>query len=315
MELVSIIIPVYNAAGYLHECIDGVLSQSYSNIEVVLVDDGSTDRSGDICDEYANKDKRVHVVKQQNSGQSHARNAGIQIANGKFLFFVDSDDLLHRDYCKRLVETISDSDLGMCGYQRVLSKDDILTNYEANGTVTELNENDLWEEVVCRLNNAAWNKIYRRDIIGNQRFPSELAHGEDMMFNLQYLSKCSKGRKTTAKLYYYRATPGSVTNSSFSQRRLNEIYSKDQIAEYIRTVHPNLLPVAECYRFKARLNIVRAIYKNRTVAEYKPTIDKCLIEMRDILGLIKKNLTAKDRVEYFLQKRAVKLYALIAARL
>ena len=119
MEKISIIIPIYNVKEYLKRCVDSVLNQSYKNIEVILIDDGSTDGSEKICDEYAKKDKRVVVVHQKNSGVSASRNKGIELATGKYIGFVDSDDYIHKDMFEKLYNSLisTSSSISMCNYQ------------------------------------------------------------------------------------------------------------------------------------------------------------------------------------------------------
>ena len=113
---ISLVVPVYNVQEYLPECLDSLLGQSFAAIEIILVDDGSTDASAEICDRYAARDGRIRVVHQQNAGVSKARNVGIRLARGKYLGFVDGDDWVDRDYCKRLYETLIDyrADISIC---------------------------------------------------------------------------------------------------------------------------------------------------------------------------------------------------------
>ena len=115
---ISLVVPVYNVQEYLPECLDSLLGQSFAAIEIILVDDGSTDASAEICDRYAARDGRIRVVHQQNAGVSRARNVGIRLARGKYLGFVDGDDWVDRDYCKRLYETLIDyrADISICSY-------------------------------------------------------------------------------------------------------------------------------------------------------------------------------------------------------
>ena len=118
-DLISIIIPVYNVQDYLKECVDAIINQSYSNIEVILVNDGSTDNSPAICDEYSKKDSRIKVIHKKNEGPAMARNAALDIASGKYLNFIDSDDLIHKDMISILYNNLinNDADISICNYQ------------------------------------------------------------------------------------------------------------------------------------------------------------------------------------------------------
>lgn len=124
-ELISIIIPVYNVEKYIGKCIDSLIKQKYDNLEIILIDDGSSDNSGEICDKYAKKDKRIKVIHKKNSGQADSRNIGISKASGKYIGFVDSDDYIDKDYYNRLYKTLvkNNADVVTCKYQNVYNDD------------------------------------------------------------------------------------------------------------------------------------------------------------------------------------------------
>ena len=127
-DLISIIIPVYRVEKYLEECLNSVINQTYANLEIILIDDGSPDRCGQICDEYAKKDERIEVIHQENQGVSNARNHGIEMAKGKYITFIDSDDYLEQDYIKYLYDEITkfNADISICGTIDIDEKNNIL---------------------------------------------------------------------------------------------------------------------------------------------------------------------------------------------
>ena len=196
---ISIIIPVYNAERYLKKCINSIRNQTLSEIEIILVNDGSTDRSKDICDYYRNLDKRVKVIHTKNRGVSHARNIGIQNASGKYIMFADSDDYVEKEWCQELYNLIiSESvDLVICGYnvenqrgKKIYIETRVLSEKE---DVSSLIVNDFFVLYLKNLLNSPCNKIFRLDVIKKYciKYDETLSLGEDMIFNLEYINLMS----------------------------------------------------------------------------------------------------------------------------
>ena len=191
---VSIIVPVYNAENVLHYCIDSILNQTYKDFELILVDDGSTDRSGDICDEYALDNDNISVLHIQNGGVSRARNTGIERAKGDYICFVDSDDYIDQLFLEELVNKAEE------GYNFVLTAYQWVENYNYNATRTIFYKDDESYSVLDRnslmsLSNLVllpqpWNKLFKRDIVINEdiRMPEDISLGEDTTFVYRYLS-------------------------------------------------------------------------------------------------------------------------------
>ena len=205
--MVSIIVPVYNVEEYLRECVDSVLNQTYSDVEVILVDDGSTDQSGNICDEYAKMDSRIKVIHKKNGGVSSARNAGIEVASGERIIFVDSDDCIHPRLLESYRELDDDSVTLLCDY----------TTDMEEWKRFSLNDFQEHMEFVARKKfmklfykdymNPPFNKYFRADIIREHqiRFPEDMSLGEDLIFNMKYLAAAkSDYRILHGPFYYYR---------------------------------------------------------------------------------------------------------------
>ncbi len=183
---ISIIVPVYQSEQYLPQCIESILAQTFSNFELILVDDGSSDHSGNICDEYARKDARIRVIHQANAGVSAARNAGLDAAVGTYVMFCDSDDWVDPDWCQCLYDGISRDDvvMAMCGYRNLNDQHELLSLNTMEAGVVFLKD---WI-----LQSIAWsscNKIFVRDVIETHhiRFLSNFSRGEDAMFFWSYL--------------------------------------------------------------------------------------------------------------------------------
>jgi glycosyltransferase involved in cell wall biosynthesis len=213
MDLISVIVPVYKVEPYLRQCVDSILAQTYTNLEVILVDDGSPDNCGMICDEYAAKDPRVKVIHKENGGVSCARNGGIDVASGEFICFVDSDDVISPyfvEYLKRAQESC-DADISYCGHRRFYEESLPLPHTEEgpfehqellvlSGPEALANQFAIWYTP------NVWDKLIRRSLFENLRFP-KAKRAEDLWMSYHLLAKAPKiaGIKK-CELYYYRCT-------------------------------------------------------------------------------------------------------------
>jgi len=196
-KLVSIIVPIYNVEKYLGKCIESLVSQTYTNIEIILVNDGSPDHSDVICEEWAKKDARIRILNKVNGGLSDARNAGLEIANGELICFVDSDDWVENETIERAVNAIEDVDMVIWGYycdtvdenEKVLS-----TTYHKHNGICDRKEGYkiLESPDVMGLSGYAWNKLYKRELIDSLRFEKGISLVEDVLFNSPYMCKCEK---------------------------------------------------------------------------------------------------------------------------
>lgn len=173
-ELISVIIPVYKVEKYLDECIQSVINQTYKNLEIILVDDGSPDNCGKICDEYAKKDNRIKVIHKENGGLSSARNAGLDIARGEYISFIDSDDYVSKDFIKNMSIQMANADLIICGMKNVYKEDEKCDEKEnvviKNETLTFIEANQKLIKPKNEIYVTACNKLYRRELFDNLRF-------------------------------------------------------------------------------------------------------------------------------------------------
>ncbi|MEE1220147.1 MAG: glycosyltransferase family 2 protein [Ruminococcus sp.] len=206
MAKISIVVPIYNSEKYLCNCIDSILCQSFDDFELILVDDGSTDSSASICDNYEKLDNRVNVIHKTNGGVSKARNTGIDVASGKFICFIDSDDSVNSDYLEKLYLAYeNDIDLSVVGYNWI--KNNCVTNFTVfnNEPETIIDKNNimfLYEKVMI---SAPWCKLYKLDIIKENKliFPEDLSLGEDLIFNFSYLDFVNRIKIINTPLYNY----------------------------------------------------------------------------------------------------------------
>lgn len=202
MYRISIIVPIYNSEKYLEECIISVLNQTFTDIELILIDDGSVDKSGMICDDYAKKDSRIVVVHTSNKGVSAARNKGIEIARGRYVMFCDADDMVNEHWCKYLYDTAIENEDCL-----IVSDDTFQCVKQKKMGVRLVEECSFYSLYVNGLSSSVWNKIFRRDVILNNDicFDVSLPYGEDIVFVAKYMKYCTKGVKRIRNvLYHYR---------------------------------------------------------------------------------------------------------------
>lgn len=212
-ELISVIIPVYNAEEYLPRCINSIIDQTYFNIEIILVDDGSNDRSGHMCDEYARKDARIKVIHQQNRGVSEARNKGLAIARGELIAFIDSDDYIDKDYLKILYNNIDNCDIISCNFKIIYSNDTTKRDYKMQyNTQIKTSNNELFSDCINSMiyTYVIWGKLYRRKIIGNIRFKKQ-AYSEDALFIREVFLNCENVKLIPYNGYNYFIGEQNVT--------------------------------------------------------------------------------------------------------
>ena len=199
---VSIIVPVYNVENYLERCVNSIINQTYKNLEIILINDGSSDNSPKICDKFAEQDKRVKVVHKENGGVSSARNKGLDIATGDYVEFVDSDDYIEPNCVETLVNKIQDNDLVICGYNLKNNKNTMMAFEEESVLDFRINQKQFFKAFKQFMINSPCNKLYKKELITTE-FDVNYSLGEDTLFNLQYLKKCSNVALIKEVLYNY----------------------------------------------------------------------------------------------------------------
>lgn len=238
----SVIIPVYNVEAYLKQCVESVLAQTFTDYELLLVDDGSTDTSGEICDSYSAQDSRVRVLHQQNAGQSSARNAALDIAKGEWIAFVDSDDWIHPEMLQKLNREIErkPADLYCFNAQKVSESGEALEKllfFVEYDTISFRREQELVQFFERRFLNYStgwevWSRIFRRDVIEQHQIrfqPISRVFAEDMLFSAQYLIYTKQIGMLCDLFYYYRQRGNSTVHMQNQETVLPRMY---HLAEY-----------------------------------------------------------------------------------
>jgi glycosyltransferase involved in cell wall biosynthesis len=304
--LISVIIPVYNVEEYLHECVDSVINQTYKKLQIILVDDGSTDSSGKICDEYAEKDDRIVVIHKENGGLSSARNAGLNVAHGNYISFVDSDDWVLPEFIEKLYCAIieNDCDMAECGFATLSSE-----------VIPETNRNDSFSVADdCQamkthledghFRQVVWNKLYKREII-TVEFVEGKYH-EDVFWTYQIIANCKKLVHITDVLYCYFQREGSIMGVDYSLKRLDGVEATKLRTHFVNEKYPSLAGKAQAQLIGTCMYHAQLIQKNSVV-------DKKRIHRRKLFNIAKKsgNAWKKDKSVSFKQKLWANLYLLV----
>lgn len=238
-ELVTIIVPVYKVEEYLSRCVDSILSQTYTNLEILLINDGSPDNCGEICEEYAKLDNRIRVVHKKNGGLSDARNVGLELAKGDYITFLDSDDWIHSEYIKMLYEILSStqSDISICNFVKTSVENVSVNNLNTEEVV--YSNIEALEQMYGELNIqiiTAWGKLFKKGLFDNIRFPVGRIH-EDEFTTYKLIYKANKIVLTNAELLYYWQRNDSIMGTGFNlKHKLDLIDAYTERAQFFQQV-------------------------------------------------------------------------------
>ena len=286
-KLISVIIPVYNVEKYLQYCLESVCRQTYRNLEIILIDDGSTDHSGSICDEWAERDDRIRVIHQPNGGVSSARNTGLEKTGGDFIGFIDSDDWIEPQMYELLLSGIGDSDMACCGY----------VDYPL-GTLDTPAPKGLKSLGICNPVEAAihiyekdgyftsiWNKLYRRNVLMIEKrmisMDSTLSWGEDEVWLAQVLGNCRSVAFVNEALYHWRPTQGSASRNSKITNRQMTLFEAKKRAMEILPKDGRLQSLVRARFFNDCFSMKVTTYATKDREKYE-IISKTLSEMKPV---------------------------------
>ena len=232
--LISIIIPVYNSEKYLEACLESVLAQTYKNLEVIIVNDGSTDRSLEICNRFALEDKRITIINKKNSGVSAARNDALAIAQGKFLSFCDSDDMMHASFIESMLALIEkhNADFACCSYSRSTIKD---LNIDKHQEQVLSEKNEMMEAIIDNKDYGGylWNKLFKKCLFDKLMFDEHIRICEDELICVQFAALSNKMVLSNDCLYYYRDNTSGALHQKFNENVLTYVIAKDKIIEVL----------------------------------------------------------------------------------
>ena len=248
---VSVIVPVYKVEPFLKECIDSILSQKFKDFEILLIDDGSPDRCGEICDSFSEEDNRVTVIHKNNQGLSAARNIGIELARGQFVTFIDSDDVVEEGYLEVLIQLIYryGAEVAACGsyvFDQTSSK---TAKRSANYKPVIMSNREavlsLYSRKGARLPITAWGKMYKKELFEEIRFPIGRIHEDDFIVPL-LMYKAQKVVWISSELYGYRMRENSISHQRFSLKRYDGVRAEEECIRYFNSVvETEIVQVAE----------------------------------------------------------------------
>ena len=239
-SLISIVVPVYNVQEYLEECVFSIIAQTYSRLEIILVNDGSTDESGLLCEKISQKDSRIKVLHKENGGLSDARNVGVACAGGEYIVFVDSDDVVHPQMIQILYEEMikNNAELSFCAHRKIQSIEEI--SFQKNISIIE---NNVMSGIQCIENMysdlsidmvVAWNKMYKREYLVNHPYPLGRIH-EDEFITYKVLFPLQRCVYIKSQLYYYRQRKDSITQQKFNLRELDLLDAYEERKNYFKS--------------------------------------------------------------------------------
>lgn len=269
---ISIIVPIYNVEQYLDKCVESLVNQTYKNLEIILVDDGTKDKSGEMADLWSIKDDRIKVIHKKNGGLSDARNAGIKIATGEYIAFVDSDDWTNYKMYEILISNLEkyNADISVCAVKKVYEEDVVNEKQVVNKDICVFTAEEALENLIDEgiLKQTVWNKLYKREVIDGIYFEFGKIH-EDEFWTYQIFGKCEKIVYTYEQLYYYLQRSGSIMDKPFSMSRLDALEARNNRLNYIEKKFPKLEIKAKKSLFFCCLYQYQSMLKSEKIEEQK----------------------------------------------
>lgn len=262
--IISVIIPVYKVEPYLRRCVDSVIDQTYQNLDIILVDDGSPDRCGEICDELARKDSRIRVIHKKNGGLSDARNAGLDVMIGEYVGFVDSDDWISPKMYEVLIERLiaEKAQISCCGMVRCTDKGVLFSlnsNCEEQFTLSgEAAQMELLRNY--RITNSMNDKLFSVDIFKDLRMKKGVLF-EDMQIQYRCIAKASRVTYIGEPFYCYYMAPGSISRGKYSLKHYDEVMNSEERITYYKEYYPACVPLAQAMHIDICMSVVQKVLK------------------------------------------------------
>ena len=279
--LISVIVPIYNVEEYLDKCVNSILNQTYRNLEIILVDDGSPDNCPKMCDDYAKKDKRIKVIHKVNGGLSDARNIGINQSSGEYISFIDSDDYIAENYIEVLFNNLKkyNSDLSIGGHLVLYDDGKRINRYTNEEYVS--NSKSILKKMLYDdgIDLSAWAKLYKASLFKNVSYPVGRLY-EDAATTYKLIDLANKISVNSLPIYYYVIRKNSISNSKFTMKKMDLIISTKEMTDYIQKKYPDLQKACNRRLMYSYLSTLTQLAKCK---ERHKDIEK------EIVGYIKKN--------------------------
>lgn len=300
--LISVIVPVYNVEKYVGRCLTSITNQSYTNLEIIVVNDGSTDNSLSVCEAYAAKDNRIKLITQENRGLSGARNTGLKHYSGEYVTFVDSDDWIHRDMVVYLYNLLirHNSDMSLCGSLKV--SEETINDKDLKEMDGDRYTRDEFMKLFLKARyTACWSRLFRKDIISGFEFPEGL-NCEDFIFMYEAIRRIKNGvGYVEIPLYYYYVRSDSIVNESFGIKKFDQYYSAKKLYELVCEHTPQ-------YKKQSLHRLAGAIISLVNGARKHKGFEK---QEKEMVSFLRKNASTFIFNKYIMWKMRILLFSLI----
>ena len=300
MDKISIIVPIYNVEKYVMRCLASIRTQTYKNIEILLIDDGSQDKSGLICDELAGKDSRINVIHQRNQGLSAARNTGLKKATGKYILFVDSDDWIDIDYVEKLKANMDkySSDIAVCGVKMIKNNHIFLMNHFSKERLFNTDEALIYLLKDSQINNYVWNKLYRKSLFNNIRFAEGILF-EDVRIMHKLFMKSNKISITPDYLYNYFHRDDSIVSKISLKNKIANINSYICRLEELKNRYYENLTLKKIGVLISD-NLVKLSFDSKERIMYKKQVQKCkfFCYKKSVINSVYKYANLKEKIVF-----------------
>lgn len=319
MDKICVVVPIYNVDRYLVRCLDSIINQTYKNLQIILVDDGSTDKSSKICDEYEKKDNRIEVIHKKNGGLSSARNKGIESCKGKYICFIDSDDYIENDMIEYLYNLIKkySAEISICNMKKFTDNYNI-KNHNQKERIVELKKQDALRKMI-NLNEIiypnAMNKLYLYELFesGKIVYPINRLY-EDMLVTAQLFGKAKKIVSSNMDKYYYYMREESISNSEYTEKELDHITMSEELLSYIDNYFPELNKYYRAYHSINMLSVCNKIILSRKTDKVIEEAKKFIKDNKSNI-IFNSNLKIIKKVQLLLFTYMNKLYIKIFLKL
>lgn len=303
-DLITVMIPAYNAQMYIGRCIESLINQTYQNIEILIVNDGSKDNTKSICEEFSQKDSRVRLINQENGGEGAARNTGLREARGKYLSFVDADDYVKEDFVEKLHSNLMSNDAGLsiCGFTEL--KEETVIN-ETAGSIKIMNREQAMEMLLREdsFKGYVWNKIFDLDIIRQNKlsFDTSLAVWTDVLFVFQYMRHIEKIVFDPTPEYYYIYLETSVSHGGGNnviavEKSYSAIRAKEQMIDDIPDNYVNVQRQIAVRFVQSSLAVIRNIGYSENSKNYNEFLEKSRFYIKKYRKSAKGGLSSKEKI-------------------
>ncbi|MBQ8164265.1 MAG: glycosyltransferase family 2 protein [Clostridia bacterium] len=312
--LISIVMPVYKVEKYIRKSLDCVVNQTYTNLEIILVDDGSPDNCPKICDEYAAKDSRIKVIHKENGGIGSARNAGLKNSTGDYIIIFDPDDYVTSDICEKAIDAAvrHDADIVVFNYKKIDADGNFIKKINRKnpiklpGEETELTSGKLFDMIVSvdsEIGGFTWNKLIKREKIKDMRYIEERIASEDLLFMQRVPERLENIIYIPDELYFYIMHPSSASNAA-SDTDITEIYIRDEIMVTAKKYFPEHIDMCLFSMAEISFQVIKRVKNHRDA------VKKCSKIMRKYMGdIVKcKRISAKQRFFYVLCSICPRVY-------